>query len=145
MVVKFPSSSPSKFCVLTAEVLVLMIQITLRLALPVADKVTLSENNKLLLVIINNSNKLVIDVEVRVKLLLQDATSAREPRLLLVLMKCPSSLKRVLAMAKLLNSTVVVMNTLMLVPPILFLKSVNYLIKSLLEEVTISMSMFNSL
>lgn len=91
MVVKFPSSSPSKFCVLTAEVLVLMIQITLRLALPVADKVMLSENNKLLLVIINNSNKLVIDVEVRVKLLLQDAMSAREPRLLLALMKCPSS------------------------------------------------------
>lgn len=91
MVVKYPSSSPSKSYVLTVEVLVLMIQITLRLVLPVTDKVTLSEDSKLLLAIINNSNKLVIDVEVRVKLLLQDATSAREPRLLLVLMKCPSS------------------------------------------------------
>lgn len=91
MVVKYPSSSPSKSYVLTVEVLVLMIQITLRLVLLVTDKVTLSEDSKLLLAIINNSNKLVIDVEVRVKLLLQDATSAREPRLLLVLMKCPSS------------------------------------------------------
>lgn len=110
--VKFLSTSLNKFSVLTVEVLELMIQITLRLVLPVMVKDTSSEDNKSLLATTNNSNRLVKSVVVKVRPLLLNATSARVQRLFLDLMRCPSSLKRVLAMDKLLNSTVVVMNTL---------------------------------